>query len=122
VLWQALTDAIDPLPSDFNGRPNVARVTKAHARAWFSLNNPEFVMVCDLASFDPSFIVDRATLAIANHDRLKRMIGGYRQTCQPTKGTGAGRRENSSDFEHERRVIHFGLNNPLRNVEDVPCS
>jgi hypothetical protein len=128
-LWQnvilfAFQDITNPMYVDQGD--SIDRV-KTQARAWFSFGNPDFVMACDLAFMDPFFIHDRAKLAIQNHDRLSRMIAtyrderrGYLETSPHAQGTGGGRRENSSD--HGRRVIHFGVNNPLRNVEDGPCS
>jgi len=56
---------LDAADLDSSGRKQGALVLDGSvARAWFSLGNRDFIMVCHLAGLDPMFVANRAVKRI----------------------------------------------------------
>lgn len=70
VLWvnvvlQAIRDATEAKNS------RNADQTRAQARAWFKLSNPDFIETCHCAHLDPEATYEKAMQAIARYDAMK---------------------------------------------------
>lgn len=92
VLWvnvvlQAIRDATEAKNS------RNADQTRAEARAWFKLSNPDFIESCHCAHLDPDATYEKAMQAIARYDAMKSSSKrpGVSSNLQAFEGTGAGR-------------------------------
>ena len=84
VITQALMDA-----ASGSGKTE-ARKDKTRALTWLELADIDFHDVCDLAGLDPSYVADRAQLALERNCRWRLPAGeGWRSKMQRSKSSAS---------------------------------
>ncbi len=71
ALWQAVIRqaVLDATSAPTN---SIARKEKTRAIIWFSMQDKDFLFVCEMAGMNPAFVLDRARKAIKNSSIINK--------------------------------------------------
>lgn len=79
-LWKAvLSQAIHEACTDWYQDGPLTISEKYKAKNWISMNNPDFVLVCEWAGYEPEYVSMKTKQLLARKEEINRKVMAHRQ-------------------------------------------